>query len=176
MPNPAHLDVLLQGVNAWNTWRSENADVEPDLSAARLIDADLNGAALAHANLTAADLSGANLSGADLTGANLREANLSEANVRGALLREADLTGASVPGADWQDADLTDARLDRALLNRSQFEAANESARTRFAGSAECLARLDQGVDAWNAWRLANETEPTIHDLKERNRSDRWRA
>ncbi len=32
MVNPEHLEILKQGVEAWNQWRENNPDVEPDLS------------------------------------------------------------------------------------------------------------------------------------------------
>ncbi len=32
MPNQQQVDLLKQGVEAWNKWRQENISVEPDLS------------------------------------------------------------------------------------------------------------------------------------------------
>ena len=57
MANPEQLDILKEGVEAWNAWRAENEGVKVDLSGADLIEADLNGA----------DLQGADLNGAHLT-------------------------------------------------------------------------------------------------------------
>jgi hypothetical protein len=37
MANPEHLQILRQGIEAWNQWRRENMDITPDLS-----EADLN--------------------------------------------------------------------------------------------------------------------------------------
>jgi len=31
MANEEHLKILKQGVEAWNKWREENPDIEPDL-------------------------------------------------------------------------------------------------------------------------------------------------
>ena len=56
--NSDHLNMLRQGVDAWNAWRKQHP-VEVDLSGADLTGADLSGA----------DLRGTNLSGADLSGA-----------------------------------------------------------------------------------------------------------
>jgi len=39
MANQEHLDILKQGLEVWNQWREENADIRPDLS-----DAELPGA------------------------------------------------------------------------------------------------------------------------------------
>lgn len=61
MTNPQHLQLLKQGVTAWNQWREQNSDIRPDLG-----QADLTGANLELYNLTNANLDQANLAGADL--------------------------------------------------------------------------------------------------------------
>jgi len=76
MANPEHLQILTQGVEAWNRWRVQNQDIRPDL-----VDANLTGI-----NLREADLTRANFREADLTGAQLNHTNL----------RRVDLTGADV--------------------------------------------------------------------------------
>jgi uncharacterized protein YjbI with pentapeptide repeats len=90
MADPSHLDILKEGVEAWNEWRTQNPSITPDLTAAHLLMADLSGANLSHANLseamlaqadlTRANLTDANLSGADLTAANLTQLQINEAN------------------------------------------------------------------------------------------------
>jgi uncharacterized protein YjbI with pentapeptide repeats len=105
MADQSHLDILLQGVEAWNEWREQNPSTKPDLRGADLIEADLpkadlSGAVLTEthlyqANLTGADLTGTDLTGANLTGADLSEANHSGANLSGANLSWADLSGAT---------------------------------------------------------------------------------
>ena len=94
MANGGHLDILRHGVGTWNSWRSDNVDIRPDLSGADLSEAHLSKADLTRANLTGAyliraKLGGADLSEAHLVGANLSEAHLSKANLRGADLHEA---------------------------------------------------------------------------------------
>jgi uncharacterized protein YjbI with pentapeptide repeats len=42
MVDQSHLDILLQGVEAWNEWREQNPSIMPDLSGADLTGADLN--------------------------------------------------------------------------------------------------------------------------------------
>src|SRR6266496_2937647 len=76
--------LLRQGVDAWNTWRTQHKKVKPNL----------RGAALSEANLSGANLSEADLSRADLYKADLRRAALSEANLIGADLSRATLGGA----------------------------------------------------------------------------------
>ena len=80
MANQEHLDILKQGVEVWNEWREENAEVWPDLERADLVGANLSGAHLRLADLRRANLSGANLSGADLSGADLSRAKIGWTN------------------------------------------------------------------------------------------------
>jgi uncharacterized protein YjbI with pentapeptide repeats len=157
MADQAHLDILLQGVEAWNEWRQQNADARPDLSQAHFTEADLSqanlsqadlrGANLAEANLyqahfIEADLSwapggagaavpavlfGAHLGEADLTRANLTEANLYEATLVWAHFRGANLTGAILPNAYLGEADLTGANLTEANLYEAWLARANLS-------------------------------------------------
>ncbi len=147
MANPEHLKILLHGVQHWNRWREEQADVQPDLmeaylSVAGLCDAHLSGALLSRANLSGAILSGADLTGAELKwaslsgahlqGANLSRANLSDAHLGGADLRRANISGAlldsaTLSGANLGGADLSEAGLRRASLDQASLSAANLS-------------------------------------------------
>jgi Pentapeptide repeats (8 copies) len=58
MANPEHRQILAQGVGAWNTWRSQEKDIRPDLR-----DTNLRGVHFHAANLTGADLLEATLLG-----------------------------------------------------------------------------------------------------------------
>ena len=111
MANEEHLKILKQGVEAWNEWREENADVQPDLSRAYLIGAKLSGAKLGRANLFDVNLCRADLSETDLSGADLRWAYLHEADLSDAILREADLRLAKLSNAILREADLRGAIL-----------------------------------------------------------------
>jgi uncharacterized protein YjbI with pentapeptide repeats len=102
MANPEHVAKLKEGVMAWNQWRQENPDADPDL-----IVADLRGAQLRGANLREAKLIGADLICADLTQASLIRANLREARLCGSQLVAASLTGATIFWADLREAVLT---------------------------------------------------------------------
>ena len=97
MANQEHLDILKQGVRAWNQWRTEYAHIQPDLS-----EADLSGAKLCNADLSSANLHEADLSEADLGEANLRYAYLVRVN-----LFRADL---SAPNLDVEDLYYGDTR------------------------------------------------------------------
>jgi uncharacterized protein YjbI with pentapeptide repeats len=135
MASKEHLKILMQGAEAWNRWREENLDVQPDLSGADLgradlIEVDLSGADLSGAHLNRAHLRGVDLSGADLGGADLVEADLSGAHLRGtylsrADLRRANLSGADLGGADLSRAKLSGAHLSGAHLNRAHLHRAN---------------------------------------------------
>ncbi|AOS83919.1 hypothetical protein BIU88_07000 [Chlorobaculum limnaeum] len=107
MANPEHLAILKQGVEAWNKWREENPDIEPDL-----INADIWGMKLCGINLHKANLWKAKLHRTDLTGADLSEANLEGANLFLAKLVSANLWGAVL----WE-SNLSYARLSEAILS-----------------------------------------------------------
>jgi hypothetical protein len=100
MANPEHLEILNQGVEAWNEWRREHRDIRPDFG-----DADLNNADLSNANLSNADLSNADLSSADLSFARLIGTNLT-----GADLSSADFTNAVLASTTFADNDLSEVK------------------------------------------------------------------
>ncbi|MGK7899954.1 MAG: pentapeptide repeat-containing protein [Hormoscilla sp.] len=137
MANQEHLAKLKLGVDAWNDWRKQNPQIEPDLFRANLLGANLAGANLRgvnlnEANLSGADFSGANLQSAELIGANLSRTNLSgailsEATLSEAILSKANLTGAYLSGADFIKADLNSADLNSADLSRADLSKADLS-------------------------------------------------
>jgi uncharacterized protein YjbI with pentapeptide repeats len=84
VPDEEHLQIIRQGVDAWNQWRQKNPGIKVNLR---------------EANLRQADLTGANLSVADLRKVNLQEANLEKANLNGAQLIGTDLCDATLTGS-----------------------------------------------------------------------------
>jgi uncharacterized protein YjbI with pentapeptide repeats len=124
MANQEHVDRLKAGVEAWNQWRQEQPEIEPDLSGANLSYADLAGANLSYATLYSAtlqyadfagNLSYANLSYADFTGANLTLADLI-----GTDLYHTNLSSANLSYADLSNAQgLTESQLSKAFLCRT---------------------------------------------------------
>lgn len=131
MANQEHVDLLKQGVEAWNLWRDEYPEIEPclrfaNLSGMSLINANLNGADLVSVNLNLADLTGAHLIGAKLSlayliGTDLTRTNLTNAYLIGAFptaarLIQADLTGANLRGSNLTLTNLTKSNLSRADL------------------------------------------------------------
>ncbi len=134
MANQEHLDILKQGVQAWNQWREKNSDINPNLIAAKLrsahlsfadldfadlSSADLSSSDLRYSNLIAADLSHADLSSSDLSHAQLGGADLSGANLSHAYLRHAQLVEANLKDADLNEADLSEANLKDADLSKA---------------------------------------------------------
>jgi hypothetical protein len=117
MANPEHLEMLEQGVVAWNQWRVDNVDIRPDLRFARL-----SGKQFVKANLD-----NVNLSGADLTNANLRSAGFKGSCLRGASFGYANLSNTNLVGADLAYARLSDANLSYAFPSRANLSGADLS-------------------------------------------------
>ncbi len=137
MANQEHVDLLKQGIDAWNKWREQHPAIRPDLCEAILSEGDLNGVnlskallekvELSRANLIEADLSGASLSRALLVGTNFSKANLITANLNDAFLIGAYLSEADLSRADLRGADLSRAYLMGARLSRANFKGARLS-------------------------------------------------
>ncbi len=113
------LDIIRQGKDTWNAWRSGNPKIAPDfrgadLAGLDLTDFDLHGANLRNASLEQVSLGGANLEGADLREADMAGADLSAAGngLRAEQLRGADLTAALLPEALAKTFDNLDAVKD----------------------------------------------------------------
>jgi len=154
MSNPEHLAKLLEGVEAWNEWRMQNPEIEPNLSGADLGRANLSGA-----DLSGADLSKANLSEADFSRANLSGANLSRANLSGAHLNGANLNGTNLTRANLDLADLSGADVTRALLVETNLEGADLTGCNVY-GISVWNARLDRAKQS--NLIITPEGEPAI--------------
>lgn len=155
MADQDHLAILLQGVQAWNTWRAKHVDVKPDLREADLREADLREAYLREADLERADLSGAHLYRCDLHGSHLYRANL----------RETDLREANLNRADLREADLRGANLQYALLVGANFERANLSNCAVYGASAWNV-HLEDAIQTNLAINGPNDPIITVDDLE----------
>ena len=106
MAKSYQLRILEQGIDAWNAWREEHPEIQPDLSRAYLNRVDLR-----NANLSRVDFRFAFLNHCKMDGANLIEANLNDALLKSASLRNADLSHASLRRANLNYARFTQASL-----------------------------------------------------------------
>ena len=146
MANSEHLEILKQGIEVWNAWRTKEPLIVPDLRGAKL-----SGAMFARANFSGVDLSEADLSrarssrgetqrgrtrgggprgGADLEGANLSHARLRSVILFGAKLCKANLHRAYLfraylDGVDLRGANLSGADLWRAHLWEADLRGTN---------------------------------------------------
>jgi uncharacterized protein YjbI with pentapeptide repeats len=149
-------------VVAWNEWRRENPELDPDLIRADFIGEDLRGADLSRAHLNWADLrrtnlEGGNLKGAYLQWANLRRANLEAVDLERANLRGADLRGASFAGANFAGAILAEAHLEEANLTGANF-ASCKVAHTIFAAVDLSKVKGLTAVDHWGPSSIGIDT------------------
>jgi len=90
MKNCEHVDRLkIGGVQEWNSWRTANPSVDPNLSEADLSGLDLTNINLKYSELGGANLSYTNLYEANLIGASLNGSDLSRANLNHSTLLSA---------------------------------------------------------------------------------------
>lgn len=120
MANPAHLEILKQGVEAWNQWIAKNPEIGIDLRGAKLKGLNLSGINLSGALLSQADLRDVEFIGANLSAAELSGANLSRANLQQADLKDTDFNG-GVLGSAY----VVDAKMFAAVLYRTRLDNAN---------------------------------------------------
>jgi hypothetical protein len=130
MANPRHLEILKQGVAAWNAWRERHPMVRPDLIGVDLSNVKLNGADFRAANFNGvkfykAELIETNFLGAYIAMANLVEANLYRADLMGARLRWTNFTGAIMRKACLEETDLVGTNFAHANLRWANLTAAN---------------------------------------------------
>ena len=146
MANPEHIEILKQGVEAWNKWRKENPEIKPDLSGIVIkevlpeqkyfsvslmedekivLGAILKEIDFSHTNFERANLERANLEKANLERANLEKANLFGANLFWANLIEANLEKANLVKANLVVAKLRVANLEGVNIREANLRGAN---------------------------------------------------
>ncbi len=150
-----YLELIDQGVAAWNRWRSEHPDECPDLESAYLFEKPLQGINLRKANLSRACLIGANLEGADLT-----EANLSGIYANNANLQRASLATANLQDGNFIEANLAQANLSDAIIANTNFTNAC-LAGTCLDGWSAVMSDLPQSITAkWSQESPVAQVQP----------------
>jgi uncharacterized protein YjbI with pentapeptide repeats len=146
MADASHLNVLKQGVIAWNDWQGRNFR----------IDADLSEADLRERNLTGAIFFGVDFTKADLAHAILVRCNLKRTRFVGAKLTSVDFAEAMLGEADFSSADLSSAHN----LTQEQVDSAHGNEATKlpegivFPTHWESYEHaLRSGVRTANEWR-----------------------
>jgi uncharacterized protein YjbI with pentapeptide repeats len=134
MANEEHIEILAQGVQAWNEWREANPDVAPDLRGLHmtgqhdvLMNRNADEPSLLFLNGTprewmANGLAGINLDKADLNGAVIEHVNLAGATLRHSVLRFANVTYTSIGDSDLRGAHIAASRLFRVSLASSNLQ------------------------------------------------------
>lgn len=123
MSNREHVDVLLQGAEAWNNWRRTRPGLFPDFQNEDFAEKelDLTGAQLHLANFAGATLRKAVFVGAELERANFSLAVLPEADFSGARLYDANFKETKLNGATFVGANLSFARFLRTNLDQANL-------------------------------------------------------
>jgi hypothetical protein len=128
MANPEHLEILRQGVEAWNQWRRDHVEIWPDLSGENFSDASLGGANFMNTNLMGSNLSKMSLWGVNFTKANLQRADISNTSLRGAVFIGADLNGANLSNSNLWDVNFgVNSQVGMANLTNVNFSGADLS-------------------------------------------------
>jgi uncharacterized protein YjbI with pentapeptide repeats len=168
--NQDHVNILKQGVEAWNKWRQDNPGIRPDLSQADLSGMYLSdiafgrygisysvGVDLRNADLTKANLSGAVLAFAQFSGADLSRARLVRADLIGSEFETANLRDAWLINAKLGGTTLTGADLSRTLLDGADFTGARLY-KTNFTNAA-----MGRAIFGANDLSLAIGLETILH-------------
>ena len=154
----SHMERLLAGIDAWNRWRTEHPDVDPDLRGVSLRGLVLVGANLVRADLTDADLSGARLQGANLAYAVLHHANLVGANMTAATIRSTDLRDVHFDESTvWPQGVNPPRRLDRP-------DERSDGVFKRFSVRKERLDALEAAMTARDLEALLREAMRAVDD------------
>ena len=135
MANQQHVEWLLEGVDTWNSLRTEKSFV-PDLKGVDIYEKYFDSGLLTDSGwipLANIDLRGADLSDSRMFCADLKRANLAGANLSGTALSGSDLTGANLTratvdrafflGANYRSAKLSGTNFYKAVLSSKEKSA-----------------------------------------------------
>ena len=125
MANSEHVEILKQGVKAWNKWREENPTIVPDLKSLHYEYADLRYINFFEANLTDSNLQDSNMEGANLESAECVSANLINVNLKNAFLVDTHFNAASLVWTDLTGAEAVQTNLNNADLHHTNLKRTN---------------------------------------------------
>lgn len=162
MANQEHLVILKQGVDNWNKWRRENAEIQVDLSGTDLSNLDLSMGNFSPArvpNSPIDDIPVVSYVGLQLPQVNFSLANLQNADFKHANLADAKLIGVHLSGTNFAHTNLSNADLSYANINYTNFSWANmtgvnftgaEIAWASFSRTDLSQADMSQTTMGWN--------------------------
>lgn len=168
MANQVQLNILNQGVTAWNQWRHNNLMTPVDLSGADLSKRDLSGVRLDSANLTRVNLRETNLQGAVLTSTNFHQADFTSANLNSARLLQANLSNSRFVNVDARNAELIGVNLENADTHNTKYNRWSRYQGVRLSGcyGSQKFIRyaIDQSYIEEFRGHLAPGSEPLFND------------
>jgi uncharacterized protein YjbI with pentapeptide repeats len=135
MANPEHVEILKQGVKAWNNWRKANPTVIPDLSGHRIESGDLGSIISLKINATGTGFDYLEAIIPDFNNVNLSNTQLQHVRFSGSNLRWANFSGARLFGVDFVNTDLRYTTFRSAYLSSANFFGAKFDG-VDFAGTA----------------------------------------
>jgi uncharacterized protein YjbI with pentapeptide repeats len=125
MANVEHFAKLLEGINAWNSWREADPDIKPDLSDVEIGDEDFLEKYQGEKGGSHLDFEQANFSFVNFKGAGLSNLNLSGAKLHDSSFLESMLNNIVCHGGDWSDADFTATQFTEPDFFESDFQSCN---------------------------------------------------
>jgi uncharacterized protein YjbI with pentapeptide repeats len=134
MANQEHVEILKDGVKAWNKWRKDNPDIKPDLMFLNIYDEAFKTSVLWHRAVRCfiepltkphIDLADINFEETDLSGGMFSGVNLQSANLKNAQLAHADLSYSSLLCIKLEGSLLSEANLEGALLMQANLKNAH---------------------------------------------------
>ncbi len=139
MANPEHVEILKQGVEAWNQWRKDNPDIEPDLSEHEISPANFGATCfpsvqdlmeseddISNFNLNGmTDLEGINLENSNLAGTKFYEVNLNHSNLRNTVLVNAEIMNSEMIRAKLDFANCNEIMIERTNMARADLMGAD---------------------------------------------------
>lgn len=121
MADPAHVKILEQGVNAWNKWRIDNPNINPNLVQIELENVNLQEINFVRTNLYGTKIINSKLDNSILSVSELMNASFIKSSLRRANLNFARLNNSNLDRVDFTDTDFSNVELDDSKLRSCNF-------------------------------------------------------